>query len=162
MSARLLAVLLALVVARPARADEVKTFNGDKTKVEVSFAPAAGRGEAIYKTYCHHCHGDKGDGTGHIGKGLQIKPVDLTAPDLAVRMTPDNIARIVREGSGKPGAAMIPWKTVLRDEQIRDVAEFTSRLAAEGRARRMAPTPAPAPGPTPTPAPTPEAPPKKP
>lgn len=118
-------------------ADGVRTLNGDKTKVTVTFESSGKRGEAIYKTYCHHCHGDKGDGTGHIGRGLQIKPVDLTAPELAPIMTPEAIALIVRDGSGKPNAAMIPWSTVLRDEQIKDVADYTAALAAEGRARRL-------------------------
>ena len=96
------------------------------------------RGERAYKTYCHHCHGENGDGTGHIGKGLVIKPVDLTIPDGAARFTAQNIAHVVREGSGKPGAAMIPWKTVLPEEAIKDVAVYTADLAARGRAKRLA------------------------
>ncbi|MBM4778345.1 MAG: cytochrome c [Archangiaceae bacterium] len=130
---------LVLLLAFASRADDKPvTLNGDKTKVTVTFEAAPNRGERAYKTYCHHCHGENGDGTGHIGKGLVIKPVDLTIPDGAARFTAQNIAHVVREGSGKPGAAMIPWKTVLPEEAIKDVAVYTADLAARGRAKRLA------------------------
>lgn len=129
-------LVVAVLLAGSGLGQEVTTLNGDKTKMTVTFESNPKRGEQIYKTYCHHCHGEKGDGSGHIGRGLQVKPIDLTAPELASRMTTDTIARIVRDGSGKPNAAMIPWGTVLRDEQIRDVAAYTATLAADGRAQR--------------------------
>lgn len=128
---------IVVLLARAALADDAKTtLLGDKTSMTVTFDPSPNRGEKVYKTYCHHCHGERGDGTGHIGRGLEIKPMDLTAPEFATRMTARNIAFVVREGSGKPNAAMIPWKTVLPDELIEDVSTYTERLAAEGRARR--------------------------
>ncbi len=134
-----LATCLVLLLALESRADDQPvSLKGDKTKMTVTFEAAPNRGERVYKTYCHHCHGDTGDGTGHIGKGLVIKPVDLTIPDGAARFTVQNIAHIVREGSGKPGAAMIPWKTVLPEEAIKDVAAYTADLAARGRAKRLA------------------------
>lgn len=129
-------LVLLTALAAPAQDGSV-SLNGDRTKVTVTFEAAPNRGERVYKTYCHHCHGENGDGTGHIGKGLVIKPVDLTAPDGAARFTTQNIAHVVREGSGKPGAAMIPWKTVLPEEAIKDVAAYTADLAARGRAKRL-------------------------
>lgn len=127
------ALFLGVLAASPAWPQE------PKTKVTVTFSPGADRGEAIYKTYCHHCHGDTGDGTGHIGKGLPVKPIDLTAPELADRLTEERIYKLVRDGSNAQGGSiyMISWKSVLREEQLRDVAAYTARLAAEGRARRV-------------------------
>lgn len=134
-----LATCLVLLLAFGAFAEDGSlSFNGDKTKVTVTFEAAPNRGERVYKTYCHHCHGESGDGTGHIGRGLVIKPVDLTVADGAARFTVQNIAHVVREGSAKPGAAMIPWKLVLPDEAIKDVAVYTADLAARGRAKRLA------------------------
>lgn len=132
-----LTALVVSMAAMTARADNPISLSGDKTKVTVTFESSTNRGEQVYRTYCHHCHGEKGDGTGHIGRGLMLKPVDLTAPELGPRMTVDAIKLIVREGSGKPGAAMIPWKLVLPDEVIKDVAVYTAALAAEGRAKRL-------------------------
>lgn len=128
---RIVALVL-VMVALGVWADETRF--GDKTSMTVTFDPSPNRGEKVYKTYCFHCHGEFGDGSGHIGRGLDIKPVDLTDPALAPRMTARNIAYVVREGSSTPNAAMIPWKTVLPEELIKDVALYTERLAAEGRA----------------------------
>lgn len=125
-------VLLVVLAAAPVQ----DTVTRDGEKVAVVFAPGRTRGERIYKTYCHHCHGERGDGSGHIGRGLQVKPVDLTADEAAARMTADAVTRVVRDGSNKPNAAMIPWKLVLSDDQIRDVASYTSALAASARAAR--------------------------
>lgn len=135
---RLLACVVVLIALVAPAQDGSVSLNGNKTKMTVTFEAAPNRGERVYKTYCHHCHGETGDGSGHIGKGLVIKPVDLTSPDGAARFTAQNIAHVVREGSGKPGAAMIPWKTVLPEEAIKDVAAYTADLAARGRAKRLA------------------------
>lgn len=134
MRARELAMAVAMLGAA-VHADEGALQTG-KTKVWVTFEASDRRGEAVFKTYCHHCHGAKGDGSGHIGRGLMTKPVDLTAPELAPRMTAKAIFTIVKNGSPKPNTAMIPWSTVLPDELIRDVAEYTAALAAEGRKNR--------------------------
>jgi hypothetical protein len=47
-----------------------------KTKVTVTFTPAADRGESIYRTYCHHCHGETGDGTGHFTEVTHFAKLD--------------------------------------------------------------------------------------
>lgn len=134
---RALPLVVAVLVSGPAGAEDAVVLQQQgKTKVWVSFESSGRRGEAVYKTYCHHCHGAKGDGSGHIGRGLMVKPVDLTAPEAAPRMTPQAIFLVVRNGSARPNTAMIPWSTVLPDEVIRDVAEYTAELAAQGRSER--------------------------
>lgn len=130
-------LVCSLVLSSVVLAQEVKS-SSDKTKLTVTFQPAPNRGERIYKTYCHHCHGERGDGTGHMGAGLPTKPVDLTDPALASQLTEDKVFKLVRDGSAKQGGSifMIAWKIVLRDEEIRDVAAYTVELAAAGRAKR--------------------------
>ncbi len=129
--------VVAVMSASVVNAEEGAQSLQGKTKVWVTFEASETRGEAVYKTYCHHCHGPKGDGSGHIGRGLMVKPVDLTAPEAASRMTPQAIFTIVKNGSTRPNTAMIPWGTVLPDELIRDVSEYTAALAAEGRKGRL-------------------------
>lgn len=104
----------------------------------VSFEPGPKRGEAIYRTYCHHCHGEAGDGRGHMGRGLPVKPADLTSPELAPRMNERDVARTVRDGMQPKGGSMfmIAWKDVLGEEQIRDVAAYTVKLAEQGKKPR--------------------------
>ena len=102
--------VVAVLVAGVVNAEEGAASLQGKTKVWVTFEASESRGEAVYKTYCH---GPKGDGTGHIGRGLMVKPVDLTAPDAASRMTPQAIFTIVKNGSARPNTAMIPWSSVL-------------------------------------------------
>lgn len=138
-SMRALRIVAAVVVmlSGAVNADDGAQSLQGKTKVWVTFEASESRGEAVYKTYCHHCHGPKGDGSGHFGRGLMVKPVDLTAPEAASRMTPQAIFTIVKNGSTKPNTAMIPWSSVLPDELIRDVSEYTAALAAEGRKGRL-------------------------
>lgn len=130
-------VVVAFIVLAPAAwADEGVSLAGEKSSVTVSYSASAERGAVIFNTWCHHCHGATGDGTGHAAAGLLLKPADLTAPGLEARTTPAAIFLAVRDGTGVPGTTMIPWSVVLRDEPLRDVAAYAAALAAEGRARR--------------------------
>ena len=95
----------------------------------------ATKGEKVYVTYCHLCHGDKGDGTGHIGRGLSTKPVDFTDPKFASHLSDEFVYRLVKDGAEAHGRTplMIPWKGVLKDQEIRDVAAYTLKLVAGSR-----------------------------
>lgn len=95
----------------------------------------AKKGEEVYKTYCHLCHGERGDGTGHIGKGLSTKPVNFTDPKNSAHLTEEFTYRLVKDGAAAHGRTvlMIPWAGVLKDQQIRDVAAWTLKLVAEAR-----------------------------
>jgi cytochrome c553 len=93
----------------------------------------AAKGETVYKTYCHLCHGDKGDGTGHIGRGLATKPVNFTDPKIAAHLTGEFVYRLVKDGAEAHGRTvlMIPWKGVLKDQELRDVSAYTLKLVAD-------------------------------
>ncbi len=105
-------------------ADKKFELKGDATK-----------GEKIFKTYCVLCHGERGDGTGHIGRGLSTKPVNFTDPKIAQHLTDEFVYRLVKDGAEAHGRTvlMIPWAGVLKDAEIRDVSAYALKLVAASR-----------------------------
>ncbi|HLO63759.1 MAG TPA: cytochrome c, partial [Azonexus sp.] len=89
----------------------------------ISFAPAASAGErplkggaskpdVLYHNYCSVCHGDRGDGNSRAKNSLVPPPKDFTrAPEL----TRDTMITIITHG--KPGTAMMAWKSQLDDKE---------------------------------------------
>jgi mono/diheme cytochrome c family protein len=80
----------------------------------------------LFHNYCSVCHGDQGDGRSRARNSLVPPPANFTDPALRSRLTVDYIAAITREG--KPGTAMVGWKTQLTPAE-------TSALAAYVRAQ---------------------------
>ena len=119
-----LVMLVALGACSAWAADKKFELRGDAVK-----------GEKVYQTYCTACHGVRGDGTGHIGRGLSTKPVDLTDPRLAAHLTEEFVYRLVRDGAAAHGRTvlMIPWSGVLTDGEIRDVSAFALKLVRAAR-----------------------------
>ena len=68
------------------------------------------------------CHGDKGDGNTRVRQGLSPPPLDFTSPDVAETLTRERMIDAVRDG--KPGTAMVGWKTQLTDAQIAAIVDF--------------------------------------
>lgn len=91
-------------------------------------------GAAIYQNYCSVCHGEAGDGRSGARTSLVPPPADFTNPRLAYRFTREYMAAIVREG--KPGTAMVGWKTRLDDTQVAAVVDYVrARFVAKATAR---------------------------
>ncbi|MCG2577157.1 c-type cytochrome [Dechloromonas sp. XY25] len=96
----------------------------------ISLAPAASAGErplkggaskpdVLYHNYCSVCHGDRGDGNSRAKNSLVPPPKDFTrAPEL----TRDTMITIITHG--KPGTAMMGWKTQLEDKEIAALADY--------------------------------------
>lgn len=78
-------------------------------------------GEKIYHNYCSVCHGDRGDGKSRAQNSFANPPRDFTAPE-AKNLTRDYMLSVIRDG--KPGTAMIGWKTQLNDKQIETVVDY--------------------------------------
>jgi mono/diheme cytochrome c family protein len=74
---------------------------------------------AIYHNYCSVCHGDRGDGNSRAKNSLVPPPRDFTR---ASELTRDTMLTIVTYG--KPGTAMVPWKTQLTDKEITAVVDY--------------------------------------
>jgi cytochrome c oxidase cbb3-type subunit III len=86
-------------------------------------APSAPELHAAWSTYltqCSQCHGTDANGT-------------AAAANLrAFKGSEDDFLRIVRDG--RAGTAMTPWKGLISDEEIRNMARYIKQLAgATGR-----------------------------
>jgi mono/diheme cytochrome c family protein len=109
--ARLAAAITALMLATPALA-------GDRKKSpDGRIDPAL-----LYHNYCSVCHGDQGDGRSRARNSLVPPPANFTDPALRARLTVDYIAAITREG--KPGTAMVGWKTQLTPAESKALAQY--------------------------------------
>ena len=80
------------------------------------------RPAAIYHNYCSVCHGDKGNGESRAKGGLVPPPLDFTTLSAAQQLTRDRMVSAVRDG--RPGTAMIAWKSQLSDSEIKSVVDY--------------------------------------
>jgi len=72
---------------------------------------------STYLTQCSQCHGTDAKGT------------PLAANLQAFKGSEDDFLRVVR--NGRPGTAMVPWKGLISDEDIRGIARYLRQLAAD-------------------------------
>jgi mono/diheme cytochrome c family protein len=80
-------------------------------------APEMRAARLTYLTQCSQCHGTDAKGS-------------AAASNLrAFKGTEDNFLRIVREG--RAGTGMTPWKGLISDEDIRDIARYIKQLSGE-------------------------------
>jgi mono/diheme cytochrome c family protein len=87
-------------------------------------ADASAEGAKIFKTNCETCHGPQGYGDGPIGESLDPKPMNLA--ELQTVVADDFLYWRIAEGS--PGTSMPPWKNILSEEQIWQIAAFIRTL----------------------------------
>ena len=83
---------------------------------------AGGGADALYHNYCSVCHGDRGDGRSRARNSLTPPPRDFTAPEAHEQLTRERMIASVSEG--RPGTAMVGWKTQLGSEQIAAVVDY--------------------------------------
>ncbi len=81
----------------------------------VGFAQSAT--EALYKSKCQMCHGEKGMADSAAGKSMKVKPV--TDADVK-KMNETQMIEAVKNGMGK----MQPYNGKLTDAQIKDVVGY--------------------------------------
>lgn len=77
------------------------------------------RPDAIYHNYCSVCHGDRGDGRSRARNSLNPPPRDFTT---AGELTREAMVTIITHG--KPGTAMVGWKTQLTTAEIESVTDY--------------------------------------
>lgn len=82
------------------------------------------RGKKYYMANCSTCHGTKGNGQGPRAYFINPKPRNFTDKSSAAFNRPMLFAAI---SMGKTGTEMPAWNTVLKDQQIADIAEFVYR-----------------------------------
>lgn len=110
-SARNSAMMLILAALPP------HALAGGPQKSSAGQTPAA-----MYQSYCSVCHGDAGDGRSRARASLNPPPVDFTQPAARESLTRERMILGVREG--RPGTAMVGWKTQLSDAQIAMIVDF--------------------------------------
>ena len=79
-------------------------------------------GEKIYHNYCSVCHGDKGNGQSRARGSFAVPPRDYTSPESAVELSRERMIHSVT--NGRPGTAMISWKTELTAAEIEGVVDY--------------------------------------
>lgn len=76
-------------------------------------------GEALYKRHCSVCHGDRGSGSSKASHDLIPPPRDFSA---ASDLTRETMISVIT--NGKPGTAMMGWKSRFSDKEIGAVADY--------------------------------------
>ncbi|MBI5897942.1 MAG: c-type cytochrome [Rhodocyclales bacterium] len=75
--------------------------------------------DALYHNYCSVCHGDRGDGRSRARNSLVPPPRDFTT---AGELTREAMITIITHG--KPGTAMVGWKTQLSTAEIESLTDY--------------------------------------
>jgi high-affinity iron transporter len=108
--------------ATKARAAALAAFGVSEAPKEL---PNALRGKNLYHELCVDCHGPTGQGDGPKAKGLDPKPANYTAEDMADRLSPARVAATIRFGVS--GTAMVPYPQ-LSDEDRYSIAFYVLNL----------------------------------
>ncbi len=79
-------------------------------------------GSFIFKHYCSVCHGDKGNGQSRARGSFAVPPRDYTTAEAAIELTRPRMINSVT--NGRPGTAMISWRTELTEKEIDNVVDY--------------------------------------
>ena len=100
--------------------------NGAVAGEHHTFVPGVTRaGVYIFHNYCSVCHGDKGDGQSRAKEGLDPPPRNYTTPEAAIELTRERMINSVT--NGRPGTAMIAWKSELSPAEIEGVVDYVRK-----------------------------------
>ncbi|WP_332672816.1 c-type cytochrome [Aromatoleum sp.] len=77
------------------------------------------KADVLYHEYCSVCHGDRGDGNSKAIMSLNPPPRDLTK---AASLPRDYLLHVIT--NGKPGTAMVGYKSRLNAEQLGALADY--------------------------------------
>ena len=99
-------------------------------------AVAATDSAVLYHNYCSVCHGDRGDGRSRATGALSTLPRDFTSQASKRELSKQRIALAIAHG--RPGTAMVGWKTQLSEQDIERLADYVYTRFVQGQA--MAPS----------------------
>jgi len=83
------------------------------------------RGEHLFQRNCAFCHAADGSGRNWIGAFLEPHPRDFTDRRFLSQRSRRQLTGAIRDGL--PGTSMPAWKSVLEEEEIRDVVAYIAR-----------------------------------
>jgi mono/diheme cytochrome c family protein len=84
--------------------------------------PVTEQGRTLFVRNCAVCHGEKGDGQSRARNALNPPPRNFTSPEETAQLTRERMLHSIT--NGRPGTAMMPWKTRLSKAEIEAVADF--------------------------------------
>ena len=93
--------------------------------------PAGSQASVLYHNYCSVCHGDKGDGRSRATGSLSTVPRDFTSADSRRELSRERIAAAITHG--RPGTAMVSWKTQLSATDIDRLSEYVFNTFVQGQ-----------------------------
>lgn len=131
-------------VAKPlqTREDVAEAYATDTAREPVETDWSGGdvaRGSALYASHCATCHGAEGRGDGPAAIALNPKPRDFRTGAFSIDADADgetggpaDLARVILHGPGRFGGseAMVAWKDVMDDRQVRDLVAFVRSLSS--------------------------------
>lgn len=82
-------------------------------------------GGEVYQSYCAICHGGMGNARTRIGDVLKTKPRNFTDAQRMSRLSNEEMVRAI--AYGKPGTAMVAWRSLLSPEDIRRIVMYIRR-----------------------------------
>ncbi len=116
-------LLLCLWLVSAASAYSIPAYAADNRPYAADDHPVLRSGEIkpalIFRKSCSVCHGDRGNGRGRASDNLNPKPRDFTETK---DLTRDRMITSITYG--RPGTAMMPWKTRYTDKQIAAVVDY--------------------------------------
>ncbi len=80
------------------------------------------RAAVLYHNYCSVCHGDKGDGKSRASGSFSTVPRDFTSEASRQDLTRERIVQAI--ANGRPGTAMVGWKSQLSEADIGALADY--------------------------------------
>ncbi len=84
----------------------------------------------LYRSYCSVCHGDKGDGKSRAAGALSTVPRNFTSADSKRELSRERIVAAI--AAGRPGTAMVSYRTQLSDSDIATLAEYVHTRFVQG------------------------------
>jgi mono/diheme cytochrome c family protein len=94
---------------------------------------------ALYHNYCSVCHGDKGDGRSRATGSLSTLPRDFTSEASRRELSRQRIALAIEHG--RPGTAMVGWKSQLSATDIERLADHVYQRYVLGQGTPAAAAP---------------------
>lgn len=83
------------------------------------------KGKAIYEKNCIACHGPQGKGDGPAGKVITPPAADFTSA-ASKKKSEAELMQVIE--NGKPGTAMISWKSQLSQAELNDLIGYVMTL----------------------------------
>lgn len=96
------------------------------------------RGAVLYHNYCSVCHGDHGDGRSRAAGSLSTPPRDFTSEASRRELSRERIVLAITHG--RPGTAMVAWRSQLSDADIAVLADHVLEHFVRGNAAPAAST----------------------